>query len=89
MPKTPVQAPIKIKKQGDGMFASVSDALVPQPPEGCESQQMMDWGATVAVMKHEHINLPLKLRMVEAYAQRWGIATEEGEFSSDPNLGIP
>ncbi len=76
MPKTPPQAPIKLLRQGDGMFGTVADAMVPKPPIDCESQQLMDWGSTVSVMGHPKIDMAMKLRVVEAYAERWDIPTE-------------
>ncbi len=75
MPKRPPQEAIRLVRQGRGAFSTVVNSIVPMPPEGCESQQMFDWGATVAIANSGHLHLPLKLRMIEAYAERWGIET--------------
>ncbi len=76
MPKTPTQRPVYLNRSGEGEFASVNGFNVPGPPEGCESQQLMDWGSTLAVLASPH-NMGIKLRMIEAYCARYSIGTTD------------
>ena len=71
------QPPIGIQyTSADGPFRTVSGFQVPDPPKGCESAQMLDWGSVMAIMA-----IPLdqgrRARVIEAYALRWNIATKE------------
>lgn len=73
--KTPVQLPIVLNRAGEGPWATVEGAHVPFPPDGCESQQLMDWGSVHAVATSQ-VSLPMKLRVVQAYADRWGVPVQ-------------
>ena len=79
MPKTPDQPPVSLRKTGDGDFTMITGWNVPMPPEGCESQQMMDWGSTVAIVTAAHLDHTAKLRMIQTYCERWDVGTD-GDF---------
>lgn len=71
------QEDIQLLVQGEGAFRTVKIAFVPEPPNDCESQQIFDWGTTIAVMRLGHISVAGQLRLVQAYAERWHISTRE------------
>ena len=75
MPKRPEQSPVILQKSGEGAFTSVTGFTLPPPPDDCESQQLMDWGSVTSIVMASHVNLALKLRMVEAYTARWDVST--------------
>ena len=75
MPKSPEQPAITLSRSGDGQWSSVNGMNIPAPPEGCETQQLMDWGSVIAVLQAPWIDMSRKLRVAEAYAERWEIPT--------------
>lgn len=84
------QEPVQLLVQGDGAFRTVKAAIVPEPPENCESQQLFDWAATVAIMRCPTVHISGQMRMVEVYATRWGLSTKEvDQFEPGPSLGPP
>lgn len=81
--KSVTQTPIKLLVQGDGPFRTIKHSMVPEPPEGCESQQVFDWAATVSAMRQQHLSLAIQMRVVSVYAERWKISTEEVSHVDD------
>ncbi len=75
MPKTPPQPPITLIRQGDGPWATIVSATVPEPPEDCESQQLLQWAAVLSFFQIPRAECPMhvKLRVASTYAERWGI----------------
>ena len=71
------QDPIKMLVGGEGVFKTTRQILVPEPPANCESQQIFDWAAVTSGMRNQHMQISGHMRMVEAYAERWGISVEE------------
>ena len=75
--KDVTQRPIRMLYQGDGPFRTVRDISIPEPPDGCESQQLFDWALLIAVITS---SMPMhgKMRLVEAYCDRHPqVGTEE------------
>ena len=75
MPKSQTQPAITMVRAGDGPWSTVTSVSVPPPPDGCETQQLMDWASVLAVFAVSAIDMPMKLRVAGAYAERWGIET--------------
>ena len=72
------QPPIELKYAGGGPFRTVQAFTVPDPPEGCESEQLLDWGSVLAVLAVP-IDNARRSRVIEAYALRWGIETVDAK----------
>ena len=71
------QTPIQLQYSGtDPAFRTVVNFRIHDPPQGCESQQLMDWGSVMAVIAVQ-IDTARKTRIIEAYAMRWSIPTVE------------
>ena len=69
------QRQIYIEVRGVGTASECPvGAHLPAPPEGCESRQVIDHGAVVAIFCAAFFELPMKLRTVQAYADIWEIA---------------
>ncbi len=75
MPKTPTQPAITLIREGDGPWATITGADVPEPPDDCESQQVMEWATVLSFFRIDPAKCPLhvKLRVASTYAERWGI----------------
>lgn len=73
---TVTQKPIQIEYTGSGPFRSIKTFFVPDPPEGCESVQLLDWGSVIAILA-VNIDQSRRNRVIEAYASKWGIASED------------
>lgn len=73
MPKNPEQPPIWLWQKGEGDFRTVQGINVQAPPEGCESMQLMDWCGVCYIIVGSHKDMPMKLRVVQAYAERYDI----------------
>ncbi len=67
--KAVVQRPIIIRYEGKEPFRTIADMSIPEPPNGCESQQLFDWAVLCGVIPS---NMPMvgKMRLVEAYSER-------------------
>ena len=68
------QPQIKLTYTGSGPFRTVQGFVVPDPPEGCESQQLLDWSCVLVVLAVP-IDNARRTRVIEAYAVRWDIET--------------
>lgn len=74
MPKRPHQPEITIQVVNEGTpFQSAVAVQVPGPPEGCESQQLMDWAAVAAIMAMPNYVMEVKMRLITVYAERWQV----------------
>ncbi len=85
--KQVAQKPIFFQYQGQGEFRSIRDFSVAEPPEGCETQQLLDW-AILSMTMSANMQMSGKMRILEAYcARNPGIATEEwsGQWPPDRN----
>ena len=69
-----LQKPIRLQVANMGQLTeSVIGFSVPFPPEGCESQQLIEIGSVTAIIYAGHIGLTGKLRAIQAYANIWDI----------------
>jgi hypothetical protein len=62
---------------GDGAFKTVNNVHIPEVPHGCESQQLFDWAVLHHLFSTDNMNHALRMRVVEAYCERWLVPTEE------------
>ena len=77
MPKQPSQPPIVLHHQGAGKLRMVTNFTVTDPPEGCETQQLMDWACVLVVLALPQIDVSRRARVIGAYAERWDIAMDD------------
>ena len=72
-----VQQPVYIAVRNKGAVSQAVTAVnIPEPPQGCESQQLMDFAATVGLFNDSSKDVGLKARTAESYADRHGITVK-------------
>lgn len=67
------QKPIEVDRSAcTGPLAGPPDCRFYAPPDGCETQQVLDWGMLSVSMA---TNMPkeAKVRLINAYAVKWSI----------------
>lgn len=76
--KEVVQRPVLLAYVGEGAFRQVNNVHVPECPIGSESQQLFDWAVLHYLFTITTNMTPaMRMRLVEAYCDRWGIEAQE------------
>lgn len=79
------QRPVLLGYIGEGAFRQINNVHVPECPAGSESQQLFDWAVLhYMFMETNTLPPPMRMRLVEAYTDRWGIVVEEWEGDWPP-----
>ena len=75
--KSPVQPPVIVDKtKMVGGFGFPQVTVLP-PPLDCETQQLMDFAAALAIYESPKQDFQMKWRITQAYALRWSIEVVE------------
>lgn len=77
--KQVTQAPIKVTLNSVLGVQQIRGVEVPPPPDGCESQQVIDYAAVVSffgITRQSNLPSTQQLRPLQVYAERWSIPVE-------------